>query len=158
MNISIKDCSSEDQSDWVSLRAALWPDTSLAEHLEEMRDLLARPEKYVQFIAYSELKTPLGFVEASLRHDYVNGTNSSPVAFLEGIYVVPDFRNIGIAARFFSVVEDWACSIGCSELASDAALGNLTSHQVHHAMGFKETERVVYFSKNLTRRSNRKVT
>ncbi len=114
-----------------------------------MRDLLARPDKYVQFIAHSELNTPLGFVEASVRHDYVNGTNSSPVAFLEGIYVVPDFRNTGIAAKFFSVVEDWACSIGCSELASDAALENVTSHQVHHAMGFKETERVVYFSKRL---------
>jgi len=32
------------------------------------------------------------FVEASTRVDYVNGTRSSPVAFLEGLYVAPKSR------------------------------------------------------------------
>jgi aminoglycoside 6'-N-acetyltransferase I len=40
-------------------------------------------------------------------------------------------------------------SIGCSELASDARLENSASHAMHRALGFSETQRVVYFRKAL---------
>ena len=40
-------------------------------------------------------------------------------------------------------------SRGCREFASDAALGNELSHAVHRSLGFRETERVVYFRKLL---------
>jgi aminoglycoside 6'-N-acetyltransferase I len=36
------------------------------------------------------------------------------------------------------------------ELASDALLDNNGSHAMHEALGFTETERVVYFRKALT--------
>jgi aminoglycoside 6'-N-acetyltransferase I len=39
--------------------------------------------------------------------------------------------------------------MGCTELASDALLDNQTSHAMHEALGFVETERVVYFLKPL---------
>ncbi|MEC5398721.1 aminoglycoside 6'-N-acetyltransferase [Uliginosibacterium sp. H1] len=87
----------------------------------------------------------LGLVEAALRHDYVNGTDSSPVVFLEGLYVTPEARRQGVAVELVAAVEEWARKRGCHELASDAALDNLTSHATHHALGFAETERVVVF-------------
>jgi aminoglycoside 6'-N-acetyltransferase I len=34
-------------------------------------------------------------------------------------------------------------------MASDAFLDNSASHQMHGALGFSETERVVYFRKSL---------
>lgn len=37
---------------------------------------------------------------------------------------------------------------GCVELASDALLVNAPSQKVHRAIGFSETERVVFFSKS----------
>ncbi len=37
-----------------------------------------------------------GLIEA-LRGDYVNGTSTSPVAFVEGLYVAPTHRRAGIA-------------------------------------------------------------
>ncbi len=43
----------------------------------------------------------------------------------------------------------WAQAQGCNELASDAALDNLGSQQMHKALGFAETQRVVYFRKML---------
>jgi aminoglycoside 6'-N-acetyltransferase I len=43
----------------------------------------------------------------------------------------------------------WGRERGCSELASDALLDNEASHRFHHAAGFAETERVVYFRKPL---------
>lgn len=39
--------------------------------------------------------------------------------------------------------------MGCGELASDAPLENAASHAMHHALGFVETERVVFFKKAL---------
>ncbi|GBQ40877.1 hypothetical protein AA0614_2124 [Komagataeibacter saccharivorans NRIC 0614] len=38
---------------------------------------------------------------------------------------------------------------GATELASDAELANTSSHAMHRALGFDETERVVFFRKNL---------
>jgi aminoglycoside 6'-N-acetyltransferase I len=35
------------------------------------------------------------------------------------------------------------------ELASDADIANAVSHATHRALGFQETERVVYFRKVL---------
>jgi aminoglycoside 6'-N-acetyltransferase I len=131
----------------LALRAALWPDGSETEHLAGMADALARGH-YVR-LAVATDGSALGFVEASKRTDYVNGTSSSPVAFLEGLYVVPAARRTGIARALVGSVLTWARCEGCGELASDALLDNDTAHLVHRALGFEETERVVYFRRAL---------
>jgi aminoglycoside 6'-N-acetyltransferase I len=91
-----------------------------------------------------------GFVEAALRMDYVNGCVSSPVVFLEGIYVEPWARRQGAARSLVEAVETWGRTQGCSEFASDALLENSDSHSMHRGLGFEETERVVYFRKSLS--------
>jgi aminoglycoside 6'-N-acetyltransferase I len=132
---------------WLVLRLALWPDASEAEHLSGMADALAR-HHYIR-LASSADGSVVGFVEASKRMDYVNGTCSSPVAFLEGIYVAPAFRRSGVARALVNSVENWALAEACRELASDSLLGNTAAHAVHCALGFEETERVVYFCRRL---------
>ena len=87
----------------------------------------------------------------ALRRDHVNGTSSSPVAFLEGIYVAPEARLQGVARSLVARAEQWAASVGCVEFASDARIENTASHAMHHRLGFAETERVVYFLKALTK-------
>jgi aminoglycoside 6'-N-acetyltransferase I len=126
----------------------LWPEASAVEHLEGMADALGRGH-YVR-LAVSSDGTVIGFIEASKRVDYVNGTSSSPVAFIEGLYVVPASRREGVARALVSSVEHWAVSEQCRELASDSLLDNATAHAAHRALGFVETERVVYFCKALT--------
>jgi len=81
--------------------------------------------------------------------DYVNGTGSSPVAFLEGLYVTPNFRRKGVARALVNCVVEWASAWGCLELASDSLLNNTAAHAAHRALGFEETERVVYFLRRL---------
>jgi aminoglycoside 6'-N-acetyltransferase I len=142
-------CTAVEQSEWLRLRRALWPDGSAEEHLLEMASLIDDPRRYAQFIAATPAGEAVGLVEAALRTDYVNGTSSSPVAFIEGIYVVPAHRRMGIGAALVKAVTDWARDAGCSELASDAALDNVGSHAMHRALGFEETERVVFFRKPL---------
>jgi len=138
-------------SDWLVLRMALWPDGSCAEHEEEMAEFVANPERYGQFMASADDGTPLGLAEVSVRTDYVNGTETSPVAFLEGLYVEPAARRQGVARALLLSVKVWAEARGCTELASDAQVENTLSHTVHAQLGFTETERVVYFRMALAR-------
>lgn len=137
------------QPGWIALRKALWPHSPDAEHLQEMAAFLDEPERYAQYIAHDEHGHPIGFIEVSLRHDHVNGTESSPVAFLEGIYVAPAHRRRGIARDLIAAATQWAVKQGALEMASDAALDNEVSHGMHRALGFEETERVVYYRKDL---------
>ncbi|MFC0251571.1 aminoglycoside 6'-N-acetyltransferase [Massilia consociata] len=141
-------CTSVEQVGWLQLRMALWP-ADRGEHLREMQALCEQPGRYAQFVACTDAGAPQGLVEVALRTDYVNGTASSPVGFLEGLYVVPQWRRRGIAALLVATAEQWAREQGCAEMASDALLENTASHAMHRALGFEETERVVYFRKPL---------
>jgi aminoglycoside 6'-N-acetyltransferase I len=132
---------------WLALRSALWSGMSEAEQLSGMADALARGH-YVR-LAVTASGSAVGFVEASKRVDYVNGTSSSPVAFLEGLYVALASRRQGVARALVESVVKWALAEGCSELASDALLDNSEAHAAHRALGFEETERVVYFRREL---------
>ena len=87
----------------------------------------------------------VAFAEAALRRDHVHGCDTTPVAFLEGIFVHPDYRNRGLGTRLLQAVQGWAREAGCTELASDADLANRTSQVFHAARGFQETGRVVFF-------------
>jgi aminoglycoside 6'-N-acetyltransferase I len=145
----IERCSSLDQPGWLEMRVALWPDATTDEHRGYMAISLAQPERFLQLMMYDEGRRPIGFIEGSIRGDYVNGTETSPVGFVEGVYVAPARRRQGIARQLFAAIGDWAKARGCRELASDALLENEASQRAHRALGFKETERVVYFSKHI---------
>jgi aminoglycoside 6'-N-acetyltransferase I len=149
-NTFIERCTSLDQPGWLEMRVVLWPDATPDDHRGHMAILLAQPERFLQLMIYDAQRQPLGFIEGSIRSDYVNGTESSPVGFVEGVYVVPAWRRTGIARRLFAAIGDWARARGCRELASDALLDNEVSQRAHLALGFRETERVVYFARPLT--------
>lgn len=138
-----------DVQDLAVLRHALWPNGSVAEHLADASAALAEPDKFIALIARLAEGAPVGFAEVSIRHDYVNGCSTSPVGFLEGIYVAPAERRNGVARRLVDAAEAWVRQRGCSEMASDAAIDNVVSHRMHGALGFGETQRVVYFRKAL---------
>jgi aminoglycoside 6'-N-acetyltransferase I len=109
--IEISRCVSVDQSGWLELRQALWPQAGEI-HRAEMAAQIAVP-------------------------------------FLEGLYVAPQARRKGVATALVDAVSAWAKAAGYRELASDARLENEASHAMHRALGFAETQRVVYFRKEL---------
>lgn len=146
--MKVEPCASTEQPGWLRLRQALWPEAGREEHLLEMASFAADP-RYGQFVAYSASHEAIGLAEVALRSDYVNGTRTSPVAFLEGLYVVPQARRKGVARALVAAVCEWARRAGCQEIASDAVLENSISHVVHRALGFEETERVVFFRRKL---------
>lgn len=129
------------------LACRLWPHHTASEMEAEMGALLAQPEAAV-FLAFDG-EMPIGFAQGQLRHDYVEGTDSSPVGYLEGIYVAEGYRKQGIARALLSACEKWAKEKGCAEFASDCGLDNVQSLRFHLNVGFEEANRIICFTKRL---------
>ena len=118
------------------------------EELREDFEQLLDSEKDLVAVAEFSGKV-VGFANIRLRSEYVAGTKSSPVAYLEGIAVSEEFRGKGIAKKLFEFCADWAKEKGCKEFGSDCLLTNEASYAFHMALGFKEIERTVHFAKTI---------
>ena len=81
----------------------------------------------------------------------MNGCSTAPVGFLEGLYVEPAYRGHGLARLLSKALEEWAIGLGCTEFASDVLLHNEAGQRAHEALGYTETERVVFYAKWLAR-------
>ena len=138
----------KDLSAVAALAAALWPHHSVGELEAEFAPLLGKKEAAV-FLKL-EGRTVVGFAQCQLRHDYVEGTETSPVGYLEGIFVAPSCRHRGFAAALLRACEAWAKEMGCAEFASDCELTNPDSFAFHKSMGFAEANRIICFTKKLT--------
>lgn len=144
--VEIASMTQADLSDWVALRARLWPHAAESEHRSEALEFCGRAD-FAAWIVRQQGEA-IGFAEVSIR-PFANGCESRPVAFLEGIWISEEARGQGIARKLIEVIEDWARQKGFRELGSDAELSNLESQRRHAQWGFSETERVVYFRKKL---------
>ena len=129
------------------LACQLWPDHTVEEMRSEFAEIIAKNDAAF-FLAYAE-ETAIGFAQCQLRYDYVEGTDSSPVGYMEGIYVAEEYRKHGIARELLAACERWAKEKGCTEFASDCELSNVQSLQFHLNMGFEEANRIICFTKKL---------
>ena len=131
----------------VDLALALWPDHSREEMAEELAPLLSAEDAAV--FGWREEGRWEAFAQCQLRHDYVEGCETSPVGYLEGIFVREPFRGKGIARALLGACQDWARARGCTEFASDCELDNEDSLRFHLAAGFAEAGRIICFTKRL---------
>ena len=137
----------EEVSSLAKLAVLLWPEHQ-AEAMEQEIALLMAESKAAFFLAW-ESELPIGFAQCALRHDYVEGTSTSPVGYLEGLYVLEEHRRGGVAAGLLSACENWARQQGCREFASDCELHNEQSLRFHLTTGFEEANRIICFTKKL---------
>lgn len=137
----------KDLSILAELACQLWPDHTVEEMRTEFAETLTKPDAAF-FLAYAD-ETAVGFAQCQLRHDYVEGTDSSPVGYLEGIYVADGYRQQGFARELLAACESWAKTKGCTEFASDCELENTQSLQFHLNVGFEEANRIICFTKKL---------
>jgi aminoglycoside 6'-N-acetyltransferase I len=143
----IKAATLQDTKAAAHLALLLWPDHTLEEFIQEMTHIIAQPDAKV-FLYYHEGET-VGFAQCQLRYDYVEGTSSSPVGYLEGLYVKEDFRKLGFAKKLVNACENWAKKRDCHEFASDCELKNEESLAMHLKLGFSEVNRIICFKKDL---------
>ena len=129
------------------LALELWPDNGADTMYYDLGKIMTGGES-VFFLAYRE-DTAVGFAQCQLRHDYVEGTETSPVGYLEGIYVKEAARELGFVSQLMKACEDWARLEGCMEFASDCEIDNTESLAFHLKLGFTEANRIICFKKNL---------
>lgn len=134
-------------NDWVKMGIQLWPDCT-EDELKDIFQSVLESNKEEGFLYYLNNKY-VGFINVSIRSDYVNGSESSPVGYIEGIYVKPEYRNRNIARKLVRAGEIWANSRGCMQMASDILIDNNVSYDFHKKVGFDEAERVVCFIKDI---------
>lgn len=130
-----------------NLAALLWQNHSVEDLFQEFSRILSNGES--QFFLKYEKDMPVGFAQCQLRHDYVEGTETTPVGYLEGIFVKEGYRNKGYAKELLAECEAWAKRNGCYEFASDCEIDNIGSLRFHKAMKFAEVNRIICFTKEL---------
>ena len=143
----IKRAEIQDAGDLAALAVRMWTDHAPDELAAEFRKLIMSDDAacFLKYIGGQ----PAAFAQCQLRHDYVEGTDSSPVGYLEGIFVSEAYRRKGVAAELLAACEHWAKEKGCTEFASDCELDNEDSLRFHKALGFEEANRIVCFRKDL---------
>lgn len=145
--MKILEATQKDSHVLAKMATEIWENQNEDELEEEFKEILQSDEETC-FIAFVK-DLPVGFANVSLRFDYVEGTESSPVGYLEGIFVDENFRNRGIARSLVKSCEDWAKEKGAKEFASDCLLDNTQSLKFHLAIGFEEANRIICFKKDL---------
>lgn len=136
----------KDASEVARLSLQLWPEHNIEEMELEFRELIQMDDAAVFLALEGEA---VGFAQCQLRRDYVEGTQSSPVGYLEGIFVTQPCRKRGYARALLAACQDWARARGCTEFASDCELTNSESLAFHLRMGFLEANRIICFTKRL---------
>ncbi len=144
--MSIVTATHENIDDWLSLRKAVYTGLDDSFHSSEISRFLSDPELNC-FLHYIENEAT-GFIEVTLRN-IVDGCLSSPVGYIEGIFVKPNFRHKGIAKDLLNIATKWCVEQGCTELATDAELANMAAQNFHLNMGFEETYRIVEYKKRI---------
>lgn len=143
----IRAAGKDDAEILAGLAIQMWEDTTARELAEDFSGILEGGDARI-FLKYQNGE-PVGFAQCQLRRDYVEGTDSSPVGYLEGIFVREEYRHRGFAREMLKECEKWAAEQGCAEFASDCELDNTASLEFHLRMGFAEANRVICFTKKL---------
>ena len=143
----IKTAAVQEAPEAARLAKALWPEHDAQELIREMEEAIAGSNSAVM-LAYQGSEA-VGFAQCQLRFDYVEGTSSSPVGYLEGLYVAEGFRKQGTVRKLIQACEEWSREKGCREFASDCELDNEESLAMHLKLGFAEANRIICFHKPL---------
>ncbi len=143
----IKEANLTDLNVLIELARKIWLDSTVKE-LNKLFTEVIRSNKEAIFVVL-EVDKIIGFAYFSIRHNYVEGTNSTPVGYLEGIYIMPRFRKLGFGRMLIDKGIDWAREKGCQQMGSDCELDNNNSIVFHKKSGFKEVNRIVCFVKDI---------
>lgn len=148
-NFAVRPVRESDLNEWFRLRKLLWDENDDGDHRTEMLDILDHLDSQLVLVADSGDGHLIGFLEASIR-PFVEDCHTDHVGYLEGWYVDPDHRRNGIGGELVRNAENWARQKGCTEMASDAEVGNERSLAAHTRLGYAVTSRLVHLRKELT--------
>jgi len=145
--MTVEEISEQNLKPLTTLMLELWPDCHFDEEYQNCRRILTAADETCFLLKKNN--EYIAFIQLALRHDYVEGTTSSPVGYIEGIYVRPLFRRSGLAGQLVKLAKKWTKEKDCRQLASDVETDNSASITFHKKSGFREVNRLVCFVKNV---------
>lgn len=143
----IRQAKKTDISLLADLAVKLWPSHTVDELKYEFEQIMQTGN--AAFFILFKNGSPAGFAQCQLRHDYVEGAQSGPVGYLEGLFVTENYRKKGYGEQLLNKCEQWAAAKGCQEFASDCEYQNVGGFNFHIKKGFTETNRIICFIKKL---------
>lgn len=143
----VREATKADAFALAELAVKMWSDNTISGLQSEFLNLICSDNAacFIKYVGDKEV----GFAQCQLRNDYVEGTDTSPVGFLEGIFVEKEYRHKGYAKELLSKCEQWAKEKHCTEFASDCEIDNDISFAFHLSMGFEEANRIICFRKDI---------
>lgn len=147
-SLIFKPTSKENKEVWIQFRQSLYHDVEIEFHEEEIELILKDSTKATFLVFEKEDEMPIGMLELSLRN-VVDGCLTSPVGYIEGIYLDEKTRGKGYGKLMVDFSKKWAKNQGCSELGCDAELDDIKAQSFHQKMGFKETYRIVQYKMDI---------
>jgi len=119
-DLCVRPIRAEDSADWLRLRCAHWPDGA-DDHPGEIAAFFAGSieEPAAVFVAERDGRC-VGVKELSIRSD-LPGIAGQKTAYVEGLYVLPEFRGGNVVRLLLRTAQDWARENRCVAFASDRA-------------------------------------
>jgi len=146
--IHYSELESGDFSLWLEMGLKLWKDSNKEDLKVEFEDIL-KSKIHHSFLAKNEKNAGIGFVNISIRKEYVTGSKSCPTGYIEGIYVELAYRNKGVARKLIELSESWFLEKGCKQIGSDTWDWNKESQEFHERIGFVKKATLVHFLKDI---------
>jgi len=128
---------------WGQYRLALYSAQKEEDNESEMGAIHQDDNWFCRFIENDAGKV-IGMVELSLRN-IVDGCSSSPVPYLEGLYLEEAERGKGLGAQILQMLIDWCKGQGYTEFATDAEIVNQRAQMFYENAGFEVIDRVVEY-------------
>jgi aminoglycoside 6'-N-acetyltransferase I len=86
-----------------NLAILMWNSHTLDDLINEFTEIISKGN--AQFFLKYENDTPVGFAQCQLLYDYVEGTETTPVGYLEGIYVKETYRKKAMPKNYWQHVK-----------------------------------------------------
>lgn len=141
--MKLKPISKSEFSLWSQYRSDIYPRLNAAFNAKEMDQIYHSHLWHCWFIERED-RERIGLVELSLRN-IVDGCLSSPVPYLEGLYLTATERGKGRGTEVIAMIRNWCQAHGYSELATDAELSNIGAQAFYEKLGFEPVDRVVEY-------------
>lgn len=145
--LQIIKASNENIDQLTEMGLALWPNNDYELMKNEFVYIIGHLNNRV-YLAKSD-EDYIGFIHMSIRSGFVEGADTSPVGYVEGIYVREDFRKKGVAKELYDAGVQWAKSKKCTQIGADIGLDNDMCPDFYIKMGFNEVNRIICYISNI---------
>ena len=145
--LNIIRASEENINELSQMALELWPENNIEDLKRDFAYIIGHLSDKV-LLAQIENEYA-GFIHMSVRKDYVEGSSSNPVGYIEGLFVKPEYRGKDVGTELYNAGAKWVKKKGCTEIGTDCTISNRVSFDFLIKMGFEEANRIICFIKDI---------